>query len=175
MYIYTGIGSRKTPNEVLRAFVILGKALAKHDFILRSGHAPGADQAFEYGCDLYNGYKEIYIPWKGFNGSTSKLYNPSEKAFEIAKQYHKSWFQLSQAARKLHARNSHQVLGFNMSTPTHMVLCWTKNGKRDGGTGQALRIAEDHNIPIFDAGLYKNMPDYIKDVKDFLEKNKMII
>jgi hypothetical protein len=30
-----------------------------------------------------------------------------------------------------------------------MVVCWTKDGKSSGGTGQALRIAEYYSIPIF--------------------------
>lgn len=170
MEAYAGIGSRKTPKEVLKVFIIL----AKHGLILRSGHAPGADVAFEYGCDAYNGYKEIHLPWKGFEKSTSKLYPPSDKAYEIASTYHKQWGKISDGAKKLIARDGHQVLGFNMDTPVKFVLCWTKDGKREGGTGQALRIAEAYKIPIFDAGAYTNMNKYIEDIKTFLVKNNLI-
>lgn len=174
MYIYTGIGSRHTPDEVCRAFILLARALAKHDFVTRSGHAPKADRAFEYGCDLMNGHKEIYIPWKGFEGSKSLLYTPSEKAFKMAEEFHPKWKNLSQGAKKLQARNSHQMFGLNMETPTHFVICWTKDGKRGGGTGQALRIATHYDIPIFDAGLYTDMNVFIKDIKKFLEEKKYI-
>jgi len=89
---YTGIGSRKTPGPIndiiefspLYRFYYWGRILATKGFILRSGHADGADLAFEKGCDTVNGKKEIYLPWKGFNGSDSKLYNLSKEAYEIA-------------------------------------------------------------------------------------------
>jgi hypothetical protein len=71
---FAGIGSRETPIDVLDIMQKLSIVFAKKGWILRSGHAPGADQAFEKGCDKVNGPKEIYIPWKGFEGSTSDLY-----------------------------------------------------------------------------------------------------
>ena len=43
--IYTGIGSRETPEEVLKDMKKLGYILAENGWSLRSGHAPGADQA----------------------------------------------------------------------------------------------------------------------------------
>ena len=66
---YTGIGSRDTPDEVLRWFKIYADVLAELGFTLRSGAAPGADAAFEEGCDRVDGKKEIYLPWKGFQNS----------------------------------------------------------------------------------------------------------
>ena len=54
--------------------------------------------------------------------------------------------------RKLHGRNVHQVLG---STPaarpikSACLICWTPDGKASGGTGQAIRIAEKAEIPIW--------------------------
>lgn len=70
---YAGIGSRKTPKEILGLFDYLGRYFAKRRFLLRSGAADGADTAFEDGCDIYSGPKEIYLPWKGFNGNGSEL------------------------------------------------------------------------------------------------------
>ena len=59
------------------------------------------------------------------------------------------------------ARNVQQILG-ETTQPTldkvsQLVICWTPDGCSDGkkttrdtgGTGQALRIAADYNIPIF--------------------------
>ena len=51
MNYYAGIGSRETPSEILKLFENVGKFLAKKNFILRSGHAPGADISFENGAD----------------------------------------------------------------------------------------------------------------------------
>ena len=60
--IYTGIGSRKTPIEIINKMIKLGQILGKHGYILRSGGANGADKAFEQGCDNVLGKKEIYLP-----------------------------------------------------------------------------------------------------------------
>ena len=168
---YAGIGSRSTPTEVLLFFEKVGEFLAKQNFILRTGGAKGADTAFENGCDRASGIKEIYLPWKGFEGSFSNLIVKKEEAFEIASKFHPAWNRLSQGAKKLQARNSHQILGEDLMTPSGFVVCYTKNGKRSGGTGQALRLAEYYNIPIFDAGLYKNMKEIRLAFKQFLIEN----
>ena len=47
------------------------------------------------------------------------------------------------------ARNCHQVLGQDLKTPVDFIVCWTKDGGESGGTGQALRIARDLNIPVY--------------------------
>jgi len=52
------------------------------------------------------------------------------------------------------ARNTNQVLGPNIGTSpqTNAILCWTKGGQIVGGTGQALRIAQDKGIPVINLG-----------------------
>lgn len=167
---YAGIGSRETPIEILNLFTKLGKYLAKKNYILRSGHAEGADSAFEYGCDMESGQKEIYLPWSGFGGSTSNLVVSDPKAFEIAEKYHPYWHNLKQGAMKLQARNSHQVLGWDLKTPSDFIICWTKGGKGSGGTGQALRIAKAYDIPVFDAGKYESVEVAREELKKFLVK-----
>lgn len=149
---YAGIGSRETPAETLNSFEYFGELFARKGFVLRSGGAKGADSAFENGCDKVNGNKEIFLPWKGFEGSDSKLYNISADALDVAATYHPYWKNLSDGAKKLQARNSYQVLGYNLDTPSNFIVCWTKNGKGGGGTGQAIRIAKANNIPVFDFG-----------------------
>ncbi|MGJ0846451.1 hypothetical protein ACR77J_07175 [Tissierella praeacuta] len=168
MNYYAGIGSRETPKDVLIVFEKLAAFLANQGFILRSGGAEGADKAFEIGCDSVNGKKEIYLPWKEFEGSKSNLIVNNPKAFEIAKQFHPYWYNLSQGAQKLQARNSHQVLGEDLNTPSKFIICWTKNGNGSGGTGQAIRIAKYWNIPIFDAGKYKDVDEMRRELKLFL-------
>lgn len=170
MNYYAGIGSRETPEFVLDVFESVAEFLAKHGFTLRSGCAKGSDIAFENGCDRVNGLKEIYLPWKGFNGSNSDLIVSNPKAFEIAKQFHPYWHNLSQGAQKLQARNSHQVLGLDLHTPSKFIICWTKNGSGSGGTGQAIRIARNSNIPIFDAGKYIDTNELKSELKLFLGK-----
>lgn len=140
--IYAGIGSRKTPLEILNKMYKYGYYFAKLGFILRSGGAIGADTYFERGCDLAHGKKEIYLP----------RHNISGEAYDLAEKFHPNWSRCNSYARKCHARNSYQILGYTLDLPCDFVLCWS-NGT--GGTEQAIRVATYYNIPIFN--LYKNI------------------
>lgn len=170
--VYTGIGSRQTPYEFLDVFKNIGKYLAKEGWILRSGGANGADSYFEGGCDLENGKKEIYLPWKGFNGNESDLYRITEEGKNLAKHYHPYWDNLKDASKKLQTRNCYQVLGHDLNTPTNLIICYTKNGKMIGGTAQALRIAKDYNIKVFNAGAYKSVNEFREELWKYLKTLK---
>lgn len=150
--IYCGIGSRETPTKYLHIFVHLGEFLANNNVVLRSGGADGADSAFESGCKLANGPMEIYLPWQGFNNNPSHLFGVTEEALELAAKFHPKWDKLSDAGKKLIARNGYQVLGESLKNPVDFIICWTKDGKEIGGTAQALRIAKHWNIPVFNFG-----------------------
>ena len=169
--IYAGIGSRETPVEILAIFEHLGFWLARKGYTLRSGHADGADMAFENGfhnANVSDTYAEIYIPWKGFNGSTSSYSSISPEAEEMARRFHPAYSRLTQGARKLQARNCYQVLGSDLNTPADFIVCWTPNGSGSGGTGQAIRIANTYRIPVFDFGYWHN-PDTAKQkFNDFI-------
>jgi len=152
---YTGIGSRETPDMILNCMANEAYNFAMEGYVLRSGGANGADTAFEEGCDSMLGGKEIYIPWPEFNDrphSETDLYPKKwsqwSELFEIAEKFHPAWNNLSIGGKKLHARNVCQVLGFDLKTPSDFVMCWTKNGKACGGTGQAIRIAEHYGIKV---------------------------
>jgi len=150
---YAGIGSRKTPDIVLESMKHAARYLWEKGLILRSGGANGADTAFEDGLPLRAGNaKEIYLPWEGFNGNKSALFQPTQRAYEYARRFHPAYKQLSKGAQKLMARNTHQVLGKDLDDPSLFILCWTPDGKGEGGTGQAIRIADAHDIPVFDMG-----------------------
>src|SRR4051794_35199053 len=56
--IYTGIGSRQTPAEVLALMTRIAQALDAEGYILRSGEAAGADTAFAQGATR----REIFLP-----------------------------------------------------------------------------------------------------------------
>lgn len=155
--IYTGVGSRKIPSIIERQMIWLGEVMANKGYILRSGAAHGADAAFEKGCDNAGGQKEIYLPWEKFNHHESKLNQPSPRAFEIAKEHHPAWNALPITSRKFMARNTEQVLGELLFEPTDLVICYTPDGCEDdntrtiktGGTGQAISVASNRYIPIF--------------------------
>lgn len=173
MIYYAGIGSRNTPLEVIYAFEYLGEELAKRGYILRSGGANGADKAFEKGCDKASGKKEIYLPWRKFNGNESPLFQISEEAFSIAAEYHPAYNNLSVSSTRLMARNSYQILGNDLNTLSSFVICYTQGGTGAGGTGQALRIAKDKGIKICDFGRFpkeKAIEYANKILKEILKK-----
>jgi len=119
--------------------------LAMSGWKLRSGHARGADAAFETGaCDVPGAPFEIFV---ALNAENQPLW------FNHARKYHPTWNKLNREAQQLHARNSAIMLGRKLDTPVDFVVCWTPQGKVQGGTGQALRIAADYSIPVFNLAI----------------------
>lgn len=163
---YTGIGSRKTPKDILVIMVRFGATMARKGILLRSGGANGADAAFEAGCDSENGQKQIFIPWRGFNGSDSKFYTAMDEAYEIASRIHPAWDRCQQAAKKLHARNCHQILGPHLDDPSGLVVCWTPDGNIVGGTATAINLAEEYGIKVLNMAI----PKQLELVEEIIER-----
>lgn len=149
MKFYAGIGSRETPRNVQFLMKRISLELEKIGYILRSGHAPGADQAFELGCSEEN--SRIYLPYKGWLGSKSNLYGYDEEAEKSISQFHPAPHKIKKGiVTALMARNYYQIMGRDLEKiKSSFVVCWTKDGKDSGGTGQALRIANHEGIKIF--------------------------
>jgi len=186
MIPYTGIGARKTPGKIdfiyddnpLSWLFKYGYFLSEMKFVLRSGAADGADMAFERGCNLGSGEKEIYLPWEGFNNSDSELFYIPPEAFEIAGDiYGPTWQHQKLATKKLMARNMMQVMGIGLDEPSAFVLCWTPDGcttrkdrtKDTGGTGQAIAYADEMGIPVFNfqrKGEEDKLTDFLWNNKD---------
>jgi hypothetical protein len=165
--IYAGIGSRSTPQEILNTMCLLASKLAEAGWTLYSGGAEGADEAFALGAeaDLIDftgagGEMEIFLPWPGFNGlvgNEPRVHErPQDEAYDIAAEYHPYWRYLKRGARALMARNTHQILGWQLEQTVDRVICWTpdashgdKTSIQTGGTGQALRMAYDLGVPVY--------------------------
>lgn len=171
---YAGIGSRETPREVCMYMTAIAKQLTKLGYICNSGGADGADCAFEKGAVIN---RQIFLPWDGFNGkrveSMNKMHNTWKYSVppfneKFVRKYHPKPSALSEFGWKFMSRNSYQVLGEDLKTPVEFVLCWTKDGKASGGTGQALRIAKDYNIPVF------NFYHGYEDFATYMIMNKML-
>ncbi|HDR9179284.1 TPA: hypothetical protein QDB23_006625 [Burkholderia vietnamiensis] len=154
---YAGVGSRRTPDNILRYMRLAAMRLAARGYGLRSGAAPRADEAFEQGCVTAGGQAEIWLPWKGFNNHADTGFYPVAAHFEIASSVHPAWDRLTRGPRALHARDVGQVLGRDIRTPVAFVLCYTPDGceseaerTRDtGGTATAIVLADRHGIPVF--------------------------
>lgn len=162
---YTGIGARSTPAWVLDFMTIAAAGLDFKGHTLRSGGASGADSAFELGVSKVE--PEIYLPWAGFNGHKSTRYTNLAQAYVIASEHHPAWDRLSDAVKHLMARNTHQILGESLNEPSDFVVCWTADGRASGETGQAIRLAESLNIPIYNLYNNNDISTIIKIAADF--------
>lgn len=167
---YAGIGSRRTPGFIQEFMTETAQFLSANGYILRSGAAEGADRAFEKGVQDES-LKEIYLPWLGFNGHQSEHYKMSVAGFFIGERYHPRWHSLTGPAKRLMVRNGYQVLGFDLQEPVDFVLCWTPEGKKTGGTAQAIRIAEDHDIPVINFYFSSNRDQ----VKKWIDSGKVLL
>ncbi len=153
---YTGIGSRKTPEEIC----ILEQRIAcffKTKLKMRSGGAEGSDSAFEEGID--NGNMEIYLPWKTFGNRdlTKKHFHVLremkfkiiQKAMMLVKLIAPYWGKLSHAVMQLYTRNMFQILGMDLCTPSAFVIYYAPPDKETikGGTRIAVELAWQLGIP----------------------------
>lgn len=138
---YAGIGSRKTPPDVLTHMRDFAYEVAEDGWTLRSGGAKGADTAFEEGARKADGSVEIFL-----------AEDATDEALKHAAQFHPRWYGLKPYAKKLHARNSMIILGASLNDPVDVVVCWTPKGVKVGGTAQGLRVAEHYRISIINLG-----------------------
>lgn len=176
MKFYTGIGSRQTPNTILKWMSRLANSLIRDGWTLRSGHAVGADWAFEQGA-ASNAH--IYLPWVGF-GQKPYGSDPGRPILGtpfVPTNYQQNYATLiglgirnsngtSEAIRKLHARNVCQVLGHaEYPTASKFVVCWCpldRLGKPMGGTATAVQLAQIKSVPVFNL--------ILSDVRDRIQR-----
>lgn len=155
--VYAGIGSRKTPAEIITVIKKIAILLALDGKTLSTGAALGADQAFAEGANMAHGKINLHLPWATYeqawrntlgNITTSVLGKNDSSAFKSVEDYHPAAAKLTQGPKALHARN------FNIITKplVDFIVCWTTNGTMTGGTGQALRIADALQIKIYNLG-----------------------
>lgn len=166
---YAGVGSRATPHDILAKMRDLASELEDLGYICRTGGALGADKAFIDGTK-YGDNLELYLPFPGYNGYKSDLPGVTQTDIDFASKYHPNWKACDQTARKMHGRNCNIVLGSNLDDPVHFIVCWTKNAKVSGGTGMALRLAIDYDIPVFNLGSKRGADKVINDLRDYLKE-----
>lgn len=161
--IYTGVGSRNTPTEVLNFIRTLAGYLQQQGWVLRSGAARGADEYFEKGVKDQTAHRnndlEVYLPWDGFRGIAAdhapyyhlpSTYPNWAGAGDIAAGIHPAWQRLTRAARILHTRNVYQVLGKDLARPSDYILYFAPplgSGLVEGGTNTAVQLARQHGVP----------------------------
>lgn len=179
---YAGIGSRKTPQDIMVLEAQIATKLDSLGFILRSGGAEGSDKAFERGSTNYLSYRVDYYVVVVNNTPTKLPYSEwaSNEARVIAASVHPAWSKCDEYARKLHTRNVFQILGLQLNNPVEFVICWTPEGEitesdfsiRTGGTATALRLAFQHDIPVYNLAYkphYELLVEWLENssVQDF--------
>lgn len=182
---FAGIGSREIPHDISVRMYNACTQLYEKGYGVRSGGAEGSDTVCEIAYNDFKdplGYKQIFVVNSLYSGNY--LYIRSypnggvrlishgkiglnqyslekiDRLRNFAKIYHPAWHRLSKYAQDLHTRNSCQIMGEDLDDPVDFVLCYTKDGKATGGTGQAIRIAEAHNIPVYNL-YYDNIEKFI--------------
>lgn len=138
---YAGIGSRQTPQDTQDEITQIASELEKRGYILRSGRAKGADQAFERGVKNPDN-KIVYgvsdcEPW--CLDEVTKVLPKNRTPIELMNDY----------TQKLLGRNMKIILGDNASVPVEFVICWTPVLEPEGGTGYGIRCAKAHWIPVY--------------------------
>jgi len=74
---------------------------------------------------------------------------------------------------KLMGRNCHQVLGRSLDDKVSFLICWTQDAAdgttiptsdKSGGTGQAIRIAADHGVRVYNLKDAQVMADVMRKI-----------
>lgn len=179
---FTGIGSRNSSDEELKILEKLSANLSKKGFTLRSGHAQGADRACERGA---KGNADIYLPWEEF-GIKKWRNDPGMKVIgetfvpevedypghlviimKTTRHFGRDFKYLTRGVKKLLFRNVFQIIGHEEPPIfSKLVICSFVPGR--GGTRYAVKIAEDHMIPVVNVkGL--SFKSSLKEVNKILE------
>lgn len=136
---YAGIGSRLTPPDIKRLMTLAATKLEASGWILHSGGAKGADQAFEEG--VHDPRHKLIITPSQVTPEAIALSIPLHPAPEL----------LNDFAIRAHGRNAMVVLGPSLHEPVDMILMWAPYSGPPphvaGGTGQAVRVALAHGVP----------------------------
>ena len=170
--IIAGVGSAKTPQDILDIMTQIAKRVKDDGGWVRTGHFKGADQAFQRGAGKNS---VVYLPYLDFNanipmqtqnfmdlGKVREL-DPEVHRFATHSvyKYHPAYKGLGHEAKIRLAVSYLQILGLK-GVPVDAVVCWTenyKNGRPKGVASQTVRIAEDYGIPVINlsGGYYSGL------------------
>lgn len=146
--IYTGIGARNPRDSVKDIIKNIASFLAKKNYILYSGGAPGCQTVFEKGCDEYRGMKNIFLPWKGYNNSSSPLVSWGRKITPLISPLSDTILEnMSPEIKYIHLRNIQLLFGYNLDKPSKFVICWFPYVSYD--YSMLIHYAEYFDIPVF--------------------------
>ena len=172
----TGVGSRSTTETEYKRLQKTMYLLTRLGYILRSGHANGSDMAFEEGCVAAGGAwtAEIYLPIPQFNHKhnlpnvTYHHFEDETKGYGVLSDLIAYADKLKGFARSAFIRNTYQVLGSTLDTPSDLLVCcsdWDGKGSVKGGTRIAWDLAKKHDIPCYNIRYVEEYRRLIDDIK----------
>lgn len=167
---YVGGGNPDAPPHILQKMEDLARELELHGYTLRAGGLDGPESAFENGASKL---KEIHLPWKGFNNKDSSFTFTSNRAKEIASQYHNAYKGLKPAIQTILAKNVRVVTGKDLKSPALFAIVWSEDGAesnreksmKTGNVGHLIAVADSMRIPIFNLG----KPDAEERLRRYLD------
>lgn len=179
MISYAGIGSRTITIDEATAIQRVASKLSSIGYTLYSGNAPGSDINFQIGS---NSNCVLYLPWKDFNTKDYDVnksidrcvVGDTKEGLESVINFHPSPKGLSRGGKSLMCRNYHQVMGYKAYPVVSFVLCCANykvvedKMQVEGGTGQAVRIANTKGIPVFNI----RKPNWLNELKDLIRFKK---
>lgn len=143
-----GIGNRKTPPHILDEMVKVGEFCRNSGIYINSGHAEGADYAFERGGLEF---VTAFVPWSSFNEAElphlgeKVIIHENERFDSLVRELHPKAEYFRAGTFKLMRRNVPQILGIDGYTPVSAVVCYSVG---NGGTEFSLSIARKFDVPI---------------------------
>lgn len=166
---YACIGSRETPEDIMKLTVRFANILAELGYAVYSGGCPeGMDAAGYRGAYSHptsdKSKNRIYISWEGMSGfrhnppfgifCPQNHFDNYQTAHDMGLSARGTWAGLKRGGIAHHSRNPYQPLGDDLNSPVDFVLTWAKYAKKGapyvtGGTATAVAIAIEHNIPIY--------------------------
>lgn len=166
------IGSRETPEDVLKQMEELGRFIVLSGLGIVTGNCKSADQAFARGANSVDLTKVwLCLPWHSYEQDaivegnwTGSLH--SLEMENLAAEHHPSWAYLNPGVKKLLTRNA-SIIEIAHQTTKLVIGYLNPNKKGGGGTGHGWRIAESFNmtrVNLADEGSFEQAKKLITDL-----------
>ena len=189
-----GIGSRNLPEEIkikIEEVMLFLNTITNNKLIVHTGDADGSDLYFK--ANAKNCIS--YLPFKGFNNSTSDKFIVCNKAVTLASFHHPYFEIMKNTTKQLMGRNVYQIMSDTFDNIVDCVICYTPDGVekskdvtvgKTGGTGLAISLADTIGVPVFNLAksdsvarikefyfnIENNTPSFCSLTTDILKHNK---
>ena len=131
--LYAGTGDRKTPLKIQNLLQNYIKILNERNYMLRTGSESGTQTFMK---TLADKVEVMDIP------------EANHLVYAANRSHYVLWSHNGNRVKKKYARDTLILLGDNLATPPEFLLCWC-NINIKGGSVFSIRLAKEHNIPIY--------------------------